>query len=336
MQQSQNEKALFRSRWVKCIAIAFGIILIILLFFGGPGDTHPQRSIKLMWDLGHIVLYFMLTAVILNSLPRGMAFHTLVAAMAGFALVSGILIEAIQHEIHRTASMGDVLRDLWGTGLALFFTNPGLKNTSVFPIRIVKVGLVFITLAIGTPWLVALYDEYRSRVDFPVLADFEHASEITRWQGGRIERSRDYSIHGEYSLKVTFNKSEYSGVEFRYPARNWSEYRLLQFGIYNPDAKAYRLSIRIHDLNHENSKQDYQDRYNHKFSIQSGWNTVSIPLMDVAQAPEGRKLDLSEIASLILFLTNVKISEILYFDYFRLASTAIETDEKGTSDFGFA
>ena len=171
------------------------------------------------------------------------------------------------------------------------------------------------------PLITAILDEITALTQFPVLADFETRFEIDRWTG-----DADFSIdhetyyHGKASLKVELNTSLYSGVALTYFPENWQHYNELQLSIFNPDSELIKLTCRIHDRQHTRGLQLYEDRFNRKFSVSSGWNLIKIQLKEVENAPDKRKITLNQIQGLGIFAISLSKPRTVYVDYVRLVN----------------
>ena len=233
----------------------------------------------------------------------------------------GSLIELVQTESFRTSDLMDVVRDVIGYLVALAFYAPGRKTLSKTGLKIFQtISLILVAMALLS-LTAAIIDEITARNQFPVLSDFESRFEIDRWTG-----DADFSIdhktyyHGKASLKVELNTSLYSGVGLKYFPGNWQNYEELQLSIFNPDKEPIQLTCRIHDRRHTRGIQRYEDRFNKKFSISSGWNRIRIPLNQIANAPLKRKMALNQIQGLGLFAIRLPKPRTIYIDDVRLAN----------------
>ena len=129
-------------------------------------------------------------------------------------------------------------------------------------------------------------------------------------------------------MKVALNTSLYSGVSLKYFPRNWRHYKYLQLSIFNPDDEPIKVTCRINDMRHTLGNQDYDDRFNQRFSLVKGWNLITVPLDQVASAPKGRKMDLDKVQELGIFATGLSQPKVLYIDYVMLTDTPINTQTK--------
>ncbi len=182
-------------------------------------------------------------------------------------------------------------------------------------ISVVLVAIAFFPLAI------AVSDEITALKQFPVLSDLETRFEIDRWKGD-ADFSIDHKIyyHGKTSLKVNLNTSLYSGVGLKYFPRNWLNYSELHLSIFNPDGEAIQLTCLIHDKQYTQGLQLYEDRFNRRFSISSGWNLIKIQLKQIANSPHKRKMALNQIQGLGIFAISLSNPRTVYIDYVRLVN----------------
>ena len=87
------------------------------------------------------------------------------------------------------------------------------------------------------------------------------------------------------------------------------------FSIYSENTEVVNIELRINDKKHNNN---YNDRFNRTFSIKSGNNNISIPLEDIAKAPESRFMDMQNMYLIVLFSAQPENEFTLYFDNFKL------------------
>ncbi|RME25432.1 MAG: hypothetical protein D6800_07620 [Candidatus Zixiibacteriota bacterium] len=115
--------------------------------------------------------------------------------------------------------------------------------------------------------------------------------------------------------EVVFEPAEFAsfGLDETYP--DWRGYSRLQLTIFDPDDTDLTAFIRVQDRLHN---QEYNDRYNSSFRLHPGKNVVSFPLAEIVAAPAGRRMDLSRMSSLAVFLAQPARPETLYIDDIRL------------------
>lgn len=166
----------------------------------------------------------------------------------------------------------------------------------------------------------SLIDEAISRHQFPLLSGFETPFEIERWEGGdRLSVEPVSPISTDRLLKLTLTTDEYSGTELKYFDGNWANARQLKVNFYNPGTTPLPITCRIHDLQHSDGNEEYEDRFNRGLFLTPGWNPVEIDLDEVKHSPSDRVMDMSRIRSVIFFAVSLPESRIVYLDDVRLA-----------------
>jgi hypothetical protein len=292
--------------------------LTILLFAGGP-EGHWPRSLSHFWDLGHMGLF---GAATLLALRAGLARWPLTrqaGVVLGGSLILGAVSEWLQRGSNRTASLGDLQRDLIGASLVLVFVSPAVAR---LPRRQRGAILAVVLLAFGwqvAPALLATVDEFTARRDFPVLAGFERPFEVDRWQGQAKFRIVDTPVRGGHrSLRVDLDTNTYSWVSLADFPRDWTAYRLLEFSVFNPDTEALELVCKVNDREHQRRGYPTADRFNRRLTAAPGWNDFSIHLEEIRKAPVGREMDLAQISTFQLFTVRLPRPRSFYLDQVEL------------------
>jgi len=156
-------------------------------------------------------------------------------------------------------------------------------------------------------------------ISSPRSSGFETPIEIDRWQGGnRLSVESISAIPDGRLRKLTLTTDKYSGVKLKYFEGNWGLARTLKISFYNPDTYPLQITCRIHDLQHADGNQEYDDRYNRRFLLTPGWNQVEIDLNEVEASPSGRKMDMSRIRGFGFFAVSLPAPRIVYVDEVRL------------------
>lgn len=299
-----------------------------LFLLPGFGD-HSARSLQELWNLGHVA-YFALFALGLNSCSRCVglsSWQRFVACIVATVLVGGG-IELCQLVVPgRTASFTDVLRDVSGSMIALLLA--GFKGAQPYFVRVARISsaLVVLSLILFSPVTVMLDDVHRV-LEFPVLADFERASELGRWESSQVEIARVTTPvrSGGWSLRVELTTEKYSGLALVHFSRDWRGYDALCLSVYNP-AEGLQLHIRIHDRQHA-LRQEYDNRFNRTVMLQKGWNDLRLDMYDILHGPKGRLMDLTQIMVLGLFVMDQRQNRVLYLDDVRLEKAAGDSGDR--------
>jgi len=209
-----------------------------------------------------------------------------------------------------------VWRDVLGALIGFFFSPLSLNKQLL---KVSQVVLIFLLLHQLIPWFMTLADEINARDQFPMLSDFESEIELTRWESGdaSISISNALAYSGNNSLKVDFGTEKYSGFGLKYFPNDWSKYNNLFLAIYN-EGETLKITIRIHDHLHTQGEQVFSDRYNQSMALEKGWNNIDISLENVAKAPETRRLDLSKVSGLGIFVTEQSAPKTIFLDTVKL------------------
>ncbi len=270
--------------------------------------------------MGHIIFFALLTLFIVSTINLPSSFQHQVIIILAITLILGILIEMLQiGMVARIPDMGDVIRNIIGALVGLFFLLPSRKSFSNLRRHVVQLLVCFLVLMQLVPAVRAYIDERQAKQQFPLLSGFEISSEIDRWTGGAAaEVSRRVKKIGSASLQVMMNTDTYSGVALKYFPGDWEGYRFFQFSVFNPDNDELKITCRIHDRQHTQGQQKYADRFNRSFSILKGWQTITIPLHHVKTAPENRQMDMQQIQGVGIFAVRLPRARTIYIDDVRL------------------
>ncbi|MFD2231894.1 hypothetical protein [Alkalimarinus sediminis] len=291
------------------------LVSVPLLFIGGP-NYYDNRIIKLLWDLGHIPFMFFTGLLLVSLLSRlaVMPYWAFFGLYACIAVMIAVVTEYLQGKVGRITSLSDVLADLWGALLAWLYIGCYPKG------RRFKWKVLFYGLALGlgggvlTKPAITVYDEVLAKRQFPLIAGFESSSELSRWSArGGFEQSRDRATEGQYSLKVLLLPEGYSGTSVNDFPADWQEYDYFRFDVWSP-LSFLPLTVRMHDMQHVEGEQHYNDRFNRRYQLKKGWNRILIDLNDVLHAPKGRLFRLDEVEGVGWFSYNLGTTETIYLD----------------------
>jgi VanZ family protein len=311
---------LFKKNHQVLICILLLVTGSILLFLGGP-DYYSSRSFQSSWDLGHIVYFALLTWLLMrwhvvNQLSPGVQWTIILLV----TLLVGISIEVMQYGTGRTPDAGDVLRDVTGSLLVLAFAPSGLVSQPLSRRYALQISVLVLLLVQLWPLTNSLIDEAIARQQFPLLSAFETPFEIYRW-GGNAELSVESvpSVARGKLLKMPLTTDQYSGATLKYFNGNWASFNTLEISLYNPGVDPLQITCRIHDLQHVDGNEEYEDRFNRSFLLKPGWNEVVIDLNEVQESPAGRSMDMNHIIGLGIFVVALPEPRVLYLDKIQLS-----------------
>ncbi len=317
--------------WSKLLRLIVRIILrywpLLLLiglpffFFGGPG-FYSARSMVHLWDQGHILFFALFTLWLQRLTPLRQTEKTpakYFAILFFLPLLTGFAIECLQFFVNgRSPSIADMLRNQLGVVIALALqTRPQYRAKAHRLLLFLFRGLVFsLFVAALTPLITALWDEHQARRQFPLLADFESPSELSRWFYWKQLRLEHQIVrHGRASARLQLSTAKYSGIALLHFPRNWQGYHWLRFSLYNPLETPFVINCRLDDTAHRQRHGPYEDRFNTQFSLKPGWNDLSVSLQQVAAAPKGRFMNMGNIKGFGLFVIEQKEAIALYLDH---------------------
>jgi len=291
----------------------------ILLFLGGP-DYLSSRSFKHFWDIGHIFYFALLAVLLLRCKPVcQMSLLKQWVTVLTITLVLGVLIELMQYGTSRTPDTGDIVRDLTGSLLVLVFGRLGARLQPASRRYTLRLIVVMLTLVQSWPLAKSLMDEAIARRQFPLLSGFETPFEIDRWEGDdRLSIDSVMFAPENKVMKIWLTTDQYSGVSLKYFNGDWASARRLQIRLYNPDTYPLQITCRIHDRQHTDGNEEFEDRFNRSYLLTPGWNRIEIDLDEVESSPANRQMDMGHIRGLMLFAASLSKPRILYLDEIRL------------------
>ncbi len=308
----------FKNIMIKSRPILIALIVFIpfLFFFSKPEQFSP-RSIQHAWDLGHIFYYAMVPFVIITTRkkkdihPR----HQILFAFA-FAAVVGLLMELFQRTTGRTFDPIDLVRNMIGALVAISFLLPVRATVP----KITKAITIALVLSQIYPVTTSLIDEFQARRDFPILSDFETSFQIQRWlSSADISIAKNVGAPGNHALRADLTTAAFSGIELDYFPPNWQRYRKFQFQIFNPSPEPISLTCHIHDAQHTRGPRLFSDRFEKIYTVSQGWNTITIDIKEIQEAPLNRSMDLTQIRGIVIYATHLPHPRTIYIDNLKLS-----------------
>jgi hypothetical protein len=156
---------------------------------------------------------------------------------------------------------------------------------------------------------------------FPVIIDF-----TARWSKPFMQFNHAVltqvsqpeawtSATGPRMARLTLHPAQYPGVTIVEPSPDWAAFDTLTFAVYSREPEPVDLVLRVHDKLHN---QTLSDRFNQRLTVKRGENRFRIPLVAIQNAPVDRGMELSQMAGLILFATDIVDPVDLYLDNMRL------------------
>lgn len=291
------------------------ILFVVPFFFVGGPDALSPTLLKTVWNFGHIIFFAVFMLLVQSFRPLLRWQEWLLVTL--LAIGAGIAIEFIQRFVGRDSSWSDVLHNLFGVWLGLFW---GQKPTQLVWL------LRFICLLLIAPsfWLV-IYSgmaDIAMRKQFPLVNSFESHYELAQVHNNP-QRANTYQnnllhTHGNYGLRVVLSSKKYAGLSLIGPYGDWNGYKLLQMDFYNPDSEPLELVLKISDAHHDLGSNRFNDRFNRALILMQGWNQVQINLDDVRNAPLNRDMQMDQISGVEVFAVQLPEAREFYWDNIRL------------------
>ncbi len=288
------------------VSVSLALIVIFPFFFIGGPTFYSTPLLRSLWDCGHIIFFAGL--VIAAHTKFNVAGWRPLVVISLIVFVLGGAIEVIQAHAGREGNWQDLLNDLAGTWLVLFW----LQKASLY----VWVGRV-VAIALIMPSVISVYlaawSQLQIQRNFPILANFESSIDLHGWRGN-IERTKASLGSGDYALKIHLNTEKYAGASLTEFYNSWQGFTTLSLDMYNPEILPIDLTIRVSDVRHELGGQDSNDRFNKKLHLENGWNHVEIPVASIREAPTTRELEMDSITSIIIFSAQLPKPQDIYVD----------------------
>ncbi len=299
-------------------ALLVGLVLICPLFFVGGPDVYSSVLFNNLWNYGHVIFFAaaLLLAVLIRPIPFGRAWLWIVLAI----FILGVLIELVQNVIGRDASLSDIAHNILGAFIALCW---GQRATGS---RYLLIGLRVLSVILLAPmmWLSAqlIYSNWQMRTQFPLINSFETRYELRQLAniGAHVSwsKSSDYASSGEFSLAVKLTADPYSGIKWLGRYGDWSRYSFFAVDVYNPGEDAVQVVLKIADLQHDRGSNALDDRFNHRISLNPGWNNLRVAIDEIRNAPAKRQMRIDEVNCLEIFAVNLPKPQVIYIDNLRL------------------
>lgn len=301
------------------LLVIFAVALSGLIL---PGSlvSIDSRSLYYLWESGHLFLFFLGWHLVASLCPSllPVTFSRQLLFLLGTTLVCIALVEGLQSFLSGEAiAATDVLGDMAGALLFLAFR----YRQEVKRYFLLHGMALLLAGCVLWPFFCAFFDEMLARSQFPLLADLETPFEKSRFEGKSAggARSDEQAFHGRHSLRLSLRPGPWSGMTLKYFPPDWQGYTLLHFAVYNPGLEPVSLEVWIRDAAHEQGNRPYSDLFSRVIDLPgSCWTEVRIPLAEVQQGPQSRKMDLAHITGLGFFVDKEKKPLTLYLDTIRL------------------
>ena len=290
--------------------LVIGLVAVCGLFL-------PFATTNLWWrealNSGHTVLFFFISFVLYFLFSARPFFLNGVITFLAVLVVGmslGVVIEILQGLLQREASMDDLYRNFFGIVSGLSFAvltqQKVLRNKMLAAIF----SLSFLLLGMGSLLQISWHYMQRDKI-FPFITAFDEKwfTRFLRFNHTELLGvATSVTSDGKKLYKIRFDSGKYPGIGVVEPEKDWSAYHKLRFQVFSDNATNVKLVLRVYDEKHN---KNYNDRFNQRFIIQPGLNEIIVNLTQIRNAPVDRKLDLTSISNVQLFLISVESSLFL-------------------------
>lgn len=320
------------------LLIAAGLVLLSLWHLGTL-QTH-NRLIQALHTAAHFPLFGAITAVIFALLRlnvRGAAGRGIGTYLAAFGIMIAVSLatEGLQTQLEdRYGSLRDVGVNLLGAMTVLALLALHEMHMDRRPRALLWMVAVTATAMVILP-VAVLGSAYAKRaLDFPVLVRFNLPLDLLHVVAADAQ-TRRAALPPPYrepddssSLCVTLGNAQYPGITFPDPVADWRGHLALELDLTNLDPYPLSLGLRIDDRSHDGR---HHDRFNYRIEmLGNSRNRVRIPLSLIHNAPEGRSMELDQIARILLFASAEDQGRKFCLSWVRLVPLQ---DQVGPKDF---
>ncbi|RLA12519.1 MAG: hypothetical protein DRQ52_07830 [Gammaproteobacteria bacterium] len=215
----------------------------------------------------------------------------------------------------RYASWTDIRRDC--LGLTLFLAAyPALANIGLPGRRLLATVAITWLLIELIPLGIYSRDYYAILRHPDILADFDTIGQRSRWNRGELVATSDSD--GQSALKIKLGTELYSGTSLEYLPRNWNDWTTFHLEVFCADSTPQSLHFKIDDSQAITDGNSYLMRFNATEHLQSGWNSIDIPIEAIRNGPADRKMDMAQIYSVTLFFSHRTAPGFMLLDNLRL------------------
>jgi hypothetical protein len=288
------------------------ILLVAVVFAPEPSG---RVWIQVLHNSGHGPIFgcvALLTLFVLRDDPRMSRWATTRQYAFAFivAVALGIATELAQIPVGGDASVMDVRTDALGAVafLALFafrdLPQRGARAAHRTRWVALAAGLALVCV-LASPLATTAAAYSRRAAAFPRIVDFSEKLDDYFLDANRVVAehqplpARWARCNSERALHMVFRRIDYPGLDFGEIEADWSGYQTLAIDMTNPTEQELIIELRVHDALHDNR---HEDRFNTRLHVPPATRSVArIPIAEIQAAPQGRLLDVSNIAGVVIF-----------------------------------
>lgn len=330
MKSTGEERQSALSSLQMTILLLVFFLLGSLLFINVP-VPRSNLFIRDLLNNSHFLLFCVLGLIVLKLVNRKAGVvkfwpgkNYLKSILLGILL--SVATELLQMFTNRQFQFRDIQLNIIGIffihGIVYCWTSFAFQqrfDKMKWPARVSSVGAaLFILLMLFGNVAKSFHHQIQTERQFPLLASFEEAWELNRWEKQKftdIEISEEHVSHGQHSLQVETRVWKYPGVILEYPPQDWSGFHAMKCTFFNPDTTAFKLHVRF-DERRIGAKP--QNRIYRISTILPGQNELSFNLQTLKIKATNKPFDLKNVSRVVFFLHKPEKNHVFYFDNLRL------------------
>lgn len=298
---------------------AWLVLLLVFTTVELPGETQFWASLQ---NSGHGLAMCLAAFLSISTLAWKSPLLTLkIYIIVPVALiVLSILIEAVQHFIGRSASISDIVLDTAGILAGMCFSAVVCVNArGLIKLTYFGLGMLILVFCIRMPVYYFLADRFAPTL--PVLADFDNIAARATIQGDRTaltigDHTNIWPLSTAKSIRVVYSPGRWPFVRIASPAKDWSNYGYLVVDVFNSQNEAVQLNIRVDYQSISPSDRSFVIG---RRIVQPGHSTVDVSYTEFSRERYGSEPNFTQIEGVMLYLSDPKKTQTLYFDNIKLS-----------------
>lgn len=297
-----------------------GLLIVVtcltILLFTHFSSVEHGLLVNELWNTGHLLLFGTFSYLLQQtSLLKKRQLLFQFAFISTLTAILSISIEFIQAHVGRDFSYIDMMRNFLGAYTVLFACHAIKRSARQ---RMLFFSLSAISALLGlTSLILAATDAAIIQYKFPIIADFETPFELDRWETSSSVITLD-KRNANNAMNIQLLPGKYPGVTLKEMPHDWHTFNFFEMQINNGSADTLNLELKIYDGEHIQNGYHYHDRFNYEFTAAPGMNQLRIPVSEIRDAPETRKMNLRNIDSVSLFTVNLKHKSMITLDDIQL------------------
>ena len=294
--------------------LASAVVVFLLLAIHLIAPLRGGLWLQTFYDSLHVPLFGIIAVCVLVITPTNWSRPKRILAIIAAVATLGILSEIAEIPTGRDASFRDLLANWFGAAGFLAVAIVFSSNLSVPKGR----GRYLAILGIGLiAWpLIPLAKVSAAYLDrnqwLPELVSFDSRFGNLFYYGQNakvrtIRRAASRSLVAEVSLA----DGPRPGIVFHDLWPNWEPYSTLVIEVENPESESLLINIHVTDQIHSLGDRAYGERFDMTHTLQPGRNTLQFPLELLRNAPEARRMDLSQIDRMVVSCSSKYAGRVL-------------------------